>query len=185
MIVDFIVKLATMFVKSAMILTLGGCSMLSVMQRGRMYEIAEVLFQMYRVLLPANIWVRFVLQPYYNRNGFAYVCIFLYSLMKAEQIVSRIGALIRIVRSVLSVQPMYGVYASVQDILNTGDEECPICKEDHKNAIKLDCNHCFCEECVSQWLERNLSCPLCRANVKKAGRGSFSDGSTSLMIHAM
>ncbi len=49
------------------------------------------------------------------------------------------------------------------------------------NGIRLDCGHIFCEECISEWLERDRTCPMCRANVKPPGLHSYGDGATSLL----
>lgn len=46
-------------------------------------------------------------------------------------------------------------------------EECPICKEQPTQPAVLSCGHCFCEACVSGWIKRFYSCPMCR---QQAGR---------------
>ena len=56
----------------------------------------------------------------------------------------------------------YGETASVSD------EPCPICVEafmEDDTVITLDCNHCFHEACVTQWLKVNSVCPMCRGKV--------------------
>ena len=49
---------------------------------------------------------------------------------------------------------------------------CLICSEEYtlmdKNNIKyikLNCNHDFCEKCISKWCSEKNSCPLCRAEI--------------------
>lgn len=37
--------------------------------------------------------------------------------------------------------------------------------------VRLDCSHVFCEECILEWLERDRTCPMCRAQVRGRGRG--------------
>ena len=42
--------------------------------------------------------------------------------------------------------------------------ECPICFEEiteKKNIKKTICGHKFCKECIEEWTEKELSCPLC------------------------
>lgn len=60
---------------------------------------------------------------------------------------------------------------------------CPICQEPAATAVKLDCNHVFCDECITEWLERDKdkTCPMCRSSVAGAGLKSFGDGATSLL----
>lgn len=59
---------------------------------------------------------------------------------------------------------------------------CAICQEKMHAPILLRCKHIFCEDCVSEWFERERTCPLCRALVKPADLRSFGDGSTSLFF---
>ncbi|AYV76966.1 MAG: hypothetical protein Barrevirus6_4 [Barrevirus sp.] len=41
--------------------------------------------------------------------------------------------------------------------------ECPICLEEVKEAIKLICNHLFCEGCIEKLKnDDEIKCPLCR-----------------------
>jgi len=40
-------------------------------------------------------------------------------------------------------------------------EECPICKDD-KELIILNCGHKFCNECITTWLKKSSTCPMCR-----------------------
>ena len=47
---------------------------------------------------------------------------------------------------------------------------CPICLEDVKIPIKLDCSHTFCLSCIRKWNQKTNSensnkCPLCRKNI--------------------
>ena len=48
------------------------------------------------------------------------------------------------------------------------------------SPLRLSCRHVFCEDCVSEWFEREPTCPLCRAVIKPAGLRSFSNGGTSM-----
>ena len=51
-------------------------------------------------------------------------------------------------------------------VLERAEEiECPICVCEHTTSIKLHCNHVFCEDCIKTWMNRNPTCPLCRADV--------------------
>ena len=46
------------------------------------------------------------------------------------------------------------------------DEMCSICLEDAKDNDRwghLKCGHAFHEGCVSTWLNKNPTCPMCRA----------------------
>ena len=51
-------------------------------------------------------------------------------------------------------------------------EECPICYEsmnelnDDNNVVKILCNHKFCKKCISEWLNTNDYCPMCKKNMR-------------------
>ena len=45
------------------------------------------------------------------------------------------------------------------------NDGCAICidgVEINKLMIRLDCSHLYCSVCITQWFEKNSSCPLCR-----------------------
>ncbi|CAA7054090.1 unnamed protein product [Microthlaspi erraticum] len=51
--------------------------------------------------------------------------------------------------------------------LNLGSEACSICFESlvgtsDKAPTQISCSHVFHDRCISQWLRRKNSCPLCR-----------------------
>ncbi|KMZ65528.1 hypothetical protein ZOSMA_31G01160 [Zostera marina] len=52
---------------------------------------------------------------------------------------------------------------------------CAICQEKMHAPILLRCKHIFCEDCVSEWFERERTCPLCRALVKSAELKSYGN----------
>ncbi|KAL0238639.1 hypothetical protein GEMRC1_013112 [Eukaryota sp. GEM-RC1] len=41
--------------------------------------------------------------------------------------------------------------------------DCSICNSIFKDACSLQCGHCFCLACISEWLSQNRSCPNCRS----------------------
>ncbi|XP_041014792.1 ERAD-associated E3 ubiquitin-protein ligase HRD1B-like [Juglans microcarpa x Juglans regia] len=67
--------------------------------------------------------------------------------------------------------------------LNASDVTCIICREEMTTAKKLICGHLFHVHCLRSWLERQHTCPTCRAPVvppedgtnTAAGHGSRSD----------
>lgn len=47
--------------------------------------------------------------------------------------------------------------------------DCPICKADYEpldEIIELECKHFYHRECLSIWLARKKTCPICRAKVR-------------------
>lgn len=49
--------------------------------------------------------------------------------------------------------------------LSSGDATCIICREEMTVAKKLVCGHLFHVHCLRSWLERQHTCPTCRAHV--------------------
>ena len=44
--------------------------------------------------------------------------------------------------------------------------ECAICYQENKDSsFTTECNHTFCQGCMTKWLLTNNNCPLCRTNI--------------------
>ncbi|KAK7312155.1 hypothetical protein VNO77_35812 [Canavalia gladiata] len=56
--------------------------------------------------------------------------------------------------------------------LNASDATCIICREEMTTAKKLICGHLFHVHCLRSWLERQHTCPTCRALVKPPENGT-------------
>ncbi|VDD91697.1 unnamed protein product [Enterobius vermicularis] len=59
-------------------------------------------------------------------------------------------------------------------------QRCAICFANYDTPIELSCRHIFCEECISTWLDKEHSCPLCRAIVTKEDN-FWKSGDTCLL----
>ncbi|KAG0473406.1 hypothetical protein HPP92_015263 [Vanilla planifolia] len=60
--------------------------------------------------------------------------------------------------------------------LGVTDATCIICREEMVTAKKLLCGHLFHVHCLRSWLERQHTCPTCRALVIPPENGSASTG---------
>ena len=40
--------------------------------------------------------------------------------------------------------------------------ECGVCY-DKKSLIKMNCSHSFCSDCISEWIKKSNTCPMCRS----------------------
>ncbi|XVE59741.1 hypothetical protein DITRI_Ditri05aG0070600 [Diplodiscus trichospermus] len=60
--------------------------------------------------------------------------------------------------------------------LNASDATCIICREEMTTAKKLVCGHLFHVHCLRSWLERQHTCPTCRALVVPPENGTSSSG---------
>ncbi len=54
---------------------------------------------------------------------------------------------------------------------------CGICLETFRNPRRLPCSHCFCEECLENWIGHNketkgeIVCPRCKENTEIPSKG--------------
>ena len=50
------------------------------------------------------------------------------------------------------------------------DETCSICWNNISNldSIKTECNHEYCNSCLTDWLQNKKSCPMCRQNIQNS-----------------
>nr|PNR60565.1 hypothetical protein PHYPA_003358 [Physcomitrium patens] len=100
---------------------------------------------------------------------------------KLTSSLEKVQTFLAALRALSRREVQYGAYATSEEVLAAGDM-CAICQEKMHAPISLRCKHIFCEDCVSEWFERERTCPLCRAVVKPVGLRSYGDGSTSLFI---
>ena len=67
---------------------------------------------------------------------------------------------------------------------NIDEGDCPVCYEECGNMIITDCNHSYCQPCISSYMntinKNILPCPLCRENIKNVF--VFSETSSDLML---
>lgn len=56
-----------------------------------------------------------------------------------------------------------------------------VAQDQMRTPIKLTCSHFFCDHCISTWLARERTCPMCRKIVRPAGIMPVSDGATPLV----
>lgn len=61
--------------------------------------------------------------------------------------------------------------------LTASDATCIICREEMTTAKKLICGHLFHVHCLRSWLERQHTCPTCRALVVPPENGTSTAGS--------
>lgn len=54
---------------------------------------------------------------------------------------------------------------ATEEELSAGDRTCIICREEMREAKKLNCAHMFHARCLQSWLKRQLTCPTCRSAV--------------------
>ncbi|CAM8961868.1 unnamed protein product [Rhodiola kirilowii] len=147
-------------------------------RQGQMLTLIEYFLLLYRSLLPAPVWYRFFLNKELG-SLFSSLMTGLYLTFKLTTVYPKVQNFLVSVKALSRKDVQYGTYATSEQVTAAGNM-CAICQEKMHTPILLRCKHIFCEDCVSEWFERERTCPLCRALVKAADLRSFGDGSTSL-----
>ena len=173
-IIDFMVRFAVMFLKCLCIVQ-WRC-LVPYKSRGKWYMLLEHIAQFYRTLLPAPRWLSFFLS---DNQGFTMGLTLsaIYTVIKLVHIFSRFTELCAALRFFFRDQ-YYGNSVSHSELTDT---QCPICQEEVEDPIRLHCNHVFCEGCITSWLDRHPTCPMCRARITTQPP-IWRDGSTSAFV---
>lgn len=147
-------------------------------RQGQILTLVEYTLLLYRAFLPAPVWYRFF---FYMDFGslFSSIITGLYLTFKLTSAVEKVTCLLFALKALSEDEILYGVYATSEQVRAAGDM-CAICQEKMHVPILVRCGHMFCEECVSEWFERECTCPVCRTLVVPAHLRTFGDGSTSL-----
>lgn len=180
MVNDTMVRQAAMAVKCMLLMYYKNCRGRNYRRQGQMLTLAEYLLLLYRALLPTPVWYRFFLNKEYG-SLFSSLTTGLYLTFKLTSVVEKVQLFLAAVKALSRKDVHYGSHATADQVLAAGDM-CAICQEKMHVPVLLRCKHVFCEDCVSEWFERERTCPLCRALVKPADIRSFGDGSTSLFF---
>ncbi|KAL0403005.1 UNVERIFIED_CONTAM: RING finger and transmembrane domain-containing protein 2 [Sesamum radiatum] len=133
-------------------------------RQGQMLTLVEYTLLLYRALLPAPVWYRFFLNKEYG-SLFSSLTTGLYLTFKLTSIVEKVQSFFAAVKGLSRKEIHYGSHATTEQVNAAGDL-CAICQEKMHAPILLRCKHIFCEDCVSEWFERERTCPLCRALVR-------------------
>ncbi|XP_028796162.1 E3 ubiquitin-protein ligase RNFT1-like [Neltuma alba] len=149
-------------------------------RQGQMLTLVEYSLLLYRALLPTSVWYRFFLNKDYG-SLFSSLTTGLYLTFKLTSAIEEVQCFFSALKALSRKEVHYGIYATMEQVNAAGDL-CAICQEKMHAPVLLRCKHIFCEECVSEWFERERTCPLCRALVKPAELRTFGDGSTSLIF---
>ncbi|TVU18715.1 hypothetical protein EJB05_34827 [Eragrostis curvula] len=180
MVNDTMVRQAAMAIKCILLMYYKNSRGRNYRRQGQMLTLVEYLLLLYRALLPTPVWYRFFLNKEYG-SLFSSLTTGLYLTFKLTSVVEKVQSFLAAVKALSRKDVHYGSYATAEQVIAAGDM-CAICQEKMHVPVLLRCKHIFCEDCVSEWFERERTCPLCRALVKPADIRSFGDGSTSLFF---
>eukprot|EP00658_Telonema_sp_P-2_P082813 TRINITY_DN8823_c0_g1_i1.p1 TRINITY_DN8823_c0_g1~~TRINITY_DN8823_c0_g1_i1.p1 ORF type:complete len:353 (+),score=44.55 TRINITY_DN8823_c0_g1_i1:189-1247(+) len=145
-------------------------------RRTQFMSLIEGMSVLYRSLAPVPVWLHFFSMG--DSSVVSSVCTALYITLKVVFTWERFKCLISETKSTCQGSLAYGSLVQLDPLA----EDCPICQSELVLPVQLHCGHLFCEACVSVWLDKETSCPLCRATVRQTySDGWHTDGSTSLL----
>lgn len=177
---DTLARQASMILKCFLLIYYKNSRGRNYRKQGQLLTLVEYMMLLYRSLLPTPVWYRFFLNKDYG-SLFSSLMTGLYLTFKLTSVVEKVQSFFTALKSLSRKEVHYGSYATTEQVNAAGDL-CAICQEKMHTPVLLRCKHMFCEDCVSEWFERERTCPLCRALVKPADLKSFGDGSTSLFF---
>ncbi|GLC45285.1 hypothetical protein PLESTB_000716600 [Pleodorina starrii] len=148
-------------------------------QQSRVLTVVERGVTLYRTVLPGPVWYGYLL----HGGGFSPVLASLfcgfYLVLKASYVAAQTRLFALALKTATRQGALYGTYVGRAESGEGGTiGACPVCQDPVNTPVRLDCGHIFCEECILEWLERDRTCPMCRAEVRPAGLPSCSDGAS-------
>ncbi|KAG5317235.1 RNFT2 protein, partial [Pseudoatta argentina] len=176
-VMDFFLKLITIICK--VLLTCLPVRLLAFQNRGKYYLMVEATSQLYRCVASIQPWLYYLLETYQGQEKIVGIFFsIMYTMSKGNDLLSRLK-LFRTAAWKLFQNVRLGVSPSKEQLIASGGI-CAICHEEYTTPVRLHCKHIFCETCVSTWLDRERSCPLCRASI--TDDPIYRDGHTTHFI---
>jgi len=135
-IADFVLKYVTIALK-CLVVALPKI-ILAVKSKGKFYLVIEELSQLFRSLVPIQLWYKYIMGDDSSNSYFlGGVLIVLYSLCKSFDICGRVGG-VRKALKLLCTSQNYGVRATGQQCTEAGDI-CAICQAEFREPLILMC----------------------------------------------
>ncbi|XP_017890975.1 RING finger and transmembrane domain-containing protein 2 isoform X2 [Ceratina calcarata] len=177
LITDFVLKLITIIFK--VLVTCLPSKILALRKRGKYFFMVEATSQLYRCVAPAQSWLYYLYESYQGPEKIVGIFLsLLYTVTKGPDLLSRIRLFQTAVWKLLQNVNL-GVSPSKEQLIASGGI-CAICHGEYSTPVRLHCKHIFCETCVVTWLNRECSCPLCRATI--TDDPIYRDGHTTHFI---
>lgn len=136
----------------------------------------EIVSLLYRALIPLPLWRIYCLAA---GDGFEYFWWF-YIGCKALVVVFRL----RLIWLGLTMGDEVNRLSWLKEAPEAGTPDCGICYENPMiRPVQLPCKHIFCTACTIEWLEKQSTCPVCRAACPLAENPlplHFREGTSSL-----
>jgi hypothetical protein len=157
------------------------CSVSSVWSERRIKEslgLIESICAAWLQLLPAILWMQYLYDDRFVGSVQPFVIV--YATIKLRACRTHFQRLRSAFTAAVLRKCPFGQYVQASEC---ADRECAICLDSLNVPLKLPCEHIFCESCLMTWVQREATCPCCRAVVPGADGGGVptNDGSSSLV----
>lgn len=178
---DFVAKF--IFIMAKCLVVSGPTLVAAHRRKAQTYQWLEYTSHAYRHWLPTLPWSYYLTASTdstgYVHNGLCSILFLAYLFWKVKLFRVKLS---RWWKSTMSmVRPTsFGFRPSTTELIKTGPT-CSICYGEFNNPVQLSCEHIFCEECVTTWLDKQKTCPMCRTQVI-TGDNDWKDGKTSYCI---
>ncbi|XP_053982529.1 RING finger and transmembrane domain-containing protein 2 isoform X1 [Hylaeus volcanicus] len=177
LITDFILKLITIICK--IFVTCLPAKILALRKRGKYYLMIEATSQLYRCGAPIQSWLYYFFEAYQGPEKILGVLFsVVYTVSKGNDLLSRAKFFQTAIRKLFQNVNL-GVSPSKEELIASGGI-CAICHDEYSIPVILHCKHIFCETCVLTWLDKERTCPLCRANI--TDDPTYRDGHTTYFV---
>ncbi|ESN98613.1 hypothetical protein HELRODRAFT_67009 [Helobdella robusta] len=171
---DFIIKFATIAIKLVIVCLPNRT--ICCRKKGQCYQLIEMASQSYRCLIPITPWFYFLFSNSENEGYILSTCLLIvYTICKSFDVYAKAKDLIKSI-SIFSNFQIYGSTPSAQQ-LAVYNNMCAVCHDAFVSPVQLPCGHIYCDECITSWLDRERTCPMCRSKMQDGPK--WRDASTS------
>lgn len=149
-------------------------------RKRHIFGLVDLGLALLRSIYSTPVWMRFFAEQSSSEvvaNGLAGA----YFTIKLLTLFSRGLEFWKQLQAFVTASVPFGRASTQAEITEAGSPDCSICQDPLTGPITLPCSHMYCEACISEWLEREQTCPICRATVPSAGRLSHAEASNSLI----
>jgi len=134
------------------------------LQKLRLCSLLDILGLLYRSILPTPAWMAYFSASAHGSSFLSYI----YLGFKVYDLSVKVRGAMEALESFVMRKAEFGHYSTASELTAPSFScDCPICFDNPvNNPITLNCTHIFCEVCISEWLDKEKSCPVCRAPVQ-------------------
>eukprot|EP01041_Mallomonas_annulata_P011321 gene11321-23691_t len=147
----------------------------SYLRKKRCCAIIDAIGIIWRSILPVPLWLNYFVQGIGSEIfPIVYLCL---KMMTGSW---QAKALLELLGNFIFGKLEYGHYSTSEEIITSGTGDCSICFDKLHRPVTMTCRHIFCEHCIYEWLDRERTCPVCRAEVKEETiSAAFRDGDSA------